>query len=324
MSTNPPTFLGLPREMRDHIYTELFRSLTFSSADPQHRCEGSACNTGLAILFANHQIHAEASPLVLRYARFHCSDIKDMLRFLMSLSPMQIGKLRHLRVGWTSFCLQQASSQKPFTAPEHFPFSISTALQLFPGLQLDLLELYQLPQAAENRDTRGLELINHLLKTEGFREVQVFLSRPLCLLPNSWDAHRILQTFASWKSVIRARFRPRPGGSVDLFIGENADDNCWTRYKSAGFTLWKNTYVRGALQSDGTKNESWNIRVRRGRGPCVVHDDQVLNSAGTPSLGPRKVREVSDHLRWLFKKSNRSLVSQVGLGFDLTIDGNFR
>lgn len=99
MSVEPLSFLGLPREIRDLIYTAIFQSLVYRWPDtsvppgywiPDHR---------LSILRANRQIYAEAGPLVLRHVLIRCRSALDMDLLLAMLSPIQKRQLRHLEVG---------------------------------------------------------------------------------------------------------------------------------------------------------------------------------------------------------------------------------
>lgn len=329
MAAGTVSFLDLPPEVRELIYTELFRSLVFDSSEPQYGREDGGYDARLAILLANRQIHAEAGPLVLRHAAIHCHGAKDMLRLLKSLSPLQIRQLRYLRVECTLFCFKLPSAQTSFMTSEPYQFSVGALLGLFPGLQLDLVELYHATQGGEQDagDSLGLNLINCLLKADGFREVRVVLRNPRDAFPGHWDETtltpwRLIRNpadLASWKDLIRTQFLPRPGGSVDISIEEKADTNndYWEKHVEAGFTLWGDLEVREAAHRDQPYDcgkFSWNFRARRGEGPCMVPEggDGVLECVQMPPLRPKRAREVSDHLRWLVKENDWTWVDRMG------------
>lgn len=310
-STTQCSLLGLPREVRNLIYTAYFQTLVFDGAESQAGDETGARDTRLALLYACRQIHEEASPLVLRHVRICCIGASDMLRVLMALSPAQVRQLKYLRVDCTMLCLDlppepssppsSSSSSAPVAGdgdgdgeantaadPAPYGFHVGALLGLFPGLALDRLDLTDGFNGGLSAYSayHGPDLLASLLRADGYREARIALWNLHNCFPGTF-ADRGQESFRAdaraeldaWAALLRTRFRPRPGACVELYFDETADADAgyWARHREAGFTLREGLEARDEARrdvlGDGDGELShWNLRICRGAGPCEVRE----------------------------------------------------
>ncbi|KAK8078567.1 hypothetical protein PG996_004737 [Apiospora saccharicola] len=293
-------FLRLPRELRNLIYVSLFKSLVFDRNNPETRSEEEKkqLDPRLALLHVCRQIHAEASPLVLRHVTICCMDASDMLRCLMSLNPEQIRQLKYLNVCYSILCFnlpdhvadedqnaewEAGSDFEPDLEREVRGYHVGALLGLFPGLQLDLLVLEDgMSSGMEAWEAaHGPDLVTSLLQADGFREVRVSIRGAAHAFTGcrrldgdtsgsvkEWDAYG-----PGWEESIRTRFRDRPGWSVDLYVEEEyCPQDHWDRFREMGITVRDGVVSRmdaGWEESEdrcSVAENYWTFRACRGRG----------------------------------------------------------
>lgn len=354
MSSSPHcSLLGLPRELRELIYTTLFRSLVFDANSPQHvGGDDSGPDQRLAILRVCRQVYDEASPLVLRNVLICCSSAADMLRALMAMSPAKIRQLKHLRVDYDMLRLgvprqgQDAGGEGGGGGDDEGPaphgFHVGALLGLFPGLALDLLELTDGIHGGVGafEGYHAADVISSLLRaTGGYREVRAAFSGLGSCFPGSFgdlgqesfrgDAQAALD---GWAELIRARFRPRPGWAVELYFDDEApaDEGYWDRHSEAGFTLREGLEARDEARRDeggegGDELRCWNFRACRGEGPCAVPegDEAVLECVQAHPMSLDELREVSGYLRGLVREGDWARIEQAQEESGMTVDGPY-
>lgn len=352
MSSSPHcSLLGLPREVRDLIYTTLFRSLVFDANNP-HPSSGdddSSPDQRLAILRVCRQVHEEASPLVLRHIRLCCSSAVDMLRALMAMSPAQIRQLKHLRVDYDMLRLnvprqqgQDDDGDEGEGDPTPHGFHVPALLGLFPGLELDLLELADGMHGGLGafESYHAADLISSLLRAKGgYREARAVFTGLNCVFPGSFadhsqesfraDAEAVLD---AWAGLIREKFRPRQGWAVEMYFDDErgADEGYWDRHREAGFTLLEGLEERDEARRDesgegGDEMRCWNFRVCRGEGPCAVPegDEEVLEGVQAHPLTAGELRAASGYLRGLVGEGDWAKIEQAQEESGMTVDGPY-
>ncbi|KAK8005948.1 hypothetical protein PG991_012245 [Apiospora marii] len=311
--TSPFHFLRLPREIRNLIYVSLFRELVFDRNNPKTRPnkEKKQLDPRLALLHVCRQIHAEASPLVLRHATICCSDASDMLRCLMSLNPAQIRQLKYLNVCYSIVCFnlpdhvadedvneewENGSDYEPDLEREVRGYHVGALLGLFPGLALDLLVLEDGMSAGLSawEAAHGPDLVASLLRADGFREVRVdmraaadaFTGQRRTEGETSGGVKEFEAYAPSWAESIRARFRGRRGWSVDLYAEEDyCPPDHWDRFREMGVT------VRDGL-NDRTE-AGWAESQTAATGPRTT-GTSGLAGGRVPSPCPRTATGCSD------------------------------
>ncbi|KAG8156899.1 hypothetical protein KVR01_013312 [Diaporthe batatas] len=340
MSSSPHcSLLGLPRELRDLIYTTLFRSLVFDANDPQPVGGDSGPDQRLAILCVSRQIYEEASPLVLPHVRICCRSAVDMVR-----------QLKHLRVDYDMLrlsvprqALEEEADAGPRDSVDPVPrgFHVGALLGLFPGLELDLLELTD-----GMHDGLGAfasyhapDVISSLLRAAGgYREVRAAFRGLNCCFPGSFADHSqecfradAPEVLDAWAGLIRARFRP-PGWAVEMYFDDEApaDEGYWDRHREAGFTLLEGLEARDEAGRDqgaqgGDELQYWNFRACRGHGPCAVPegDAEVLECVQAYPMSLDELREASMYLRVLVSEGDWARIERLQEESGMTADGPY-
>lgn len=346
MSSTPPcSLLGMPREVRDLIYTALFRSLVFDANDPQLVGDDSGPDQRLAILRVCQQVYAEASPLVLPHVRICCSNALDMLRALMAMSPAQIRQLKYLRVDYDMLRLdvpRQGQEEEQDGETAQHGFHVGALLGLFPGLELDLLELTDgMDDCISAYETHHpAELILSLLRAPGgYREVRAAFDGLFCVFPGSFEDHSqesfrddAPEMLDAWAELIRTRFRPRPGWAVELYYNEQApaDEGYWDRHREAGFTLREGLDARDdarrvVIGEGGDEMRCWNFRACRGEGPCAVPegDEEILECVLAEGRSLDELRAVSNYLRGLVRDGDWARIKELQEDSGMSGDGPY-
>jgi hypothetical protein len=193
--------MHLPQEVRDEIYTDVFRStqFTYNFADQfepeeEHRVECSARKTGLALLRTCRRMRDEIGVSWLHQVLFNFSDPRPLLDKLSAIRLAVREQIRHVSVSGRHLTIV-------CDANDDAPYGTANALKLLPGLQLDTLTVVgtgaRRPLAAfYNLD----KLIRH---SDGWRELH-YLSDNLEPL-----AYKVDGTYDSpWDP--RPEYSPRP------------------------------------------------------------------------------------------------------------------
>ena len=118
-------FFSLPLEIRRHVYTSLFSSLTLSYPhfiNPLHS--------------TSRQIRDESLPLFYRYVQFDVGSSEHFVDFLSSIDRSTITQLRHLSVKGSPFPLYPTKDRSCY-----YTHYFTSLLPLFPGLQLSILSV---------------------------------------------------------------------------------------------------------------------------------------------------------------------------------------
>lgn len=360
----PFHFLSLPREIRNLIYVSLFRELVFDRNNPESRSdeEKNQLDPRLALLHVCRQIHAEASPLVLRHAMICCMDASDMLRCLTSLNPEKIRQLKYLNVCYSIVCFnlpdhvadedaneewENGSDFEPDLEREVRGYHVGALLGLFPSLQLDLLVLEDGMSSGMDawEAAHGPDLVQSLLQADGFREVRVhirmaehaFTGRGRIDGDTSGHVKDFDAYAPAWEESIRARFRDRPGWSVDLYVEEEyCPKDHWDRFREIGITVRDGVVNRmnaGWEESEDScyvAENYWTFRACRGEGSFAVpqDSDRVLRCIDyyfqeTGPLGKEQVKAASDGLRELFRDGDYVKIQEEQEEAAMTEDGPY-
>lgn len=348
-SSSDCSLLGLPREVRDQIYTSLFQSLTFDANEPQYGAGED--DPRLAILRVCRQTYAEAGPLVLRHVRVGCRGASDMLRALMAMSAAQVRQLRHLRVEFDMLRLNlpRASGGGDDDDDDVVPhgFHVGALLGLFPGLALHRLELVNGMHEGLDayRAHHAADVVSSLLRADGYREARAVFDNLGSIFPGSFadrgqesfrtDAAATLDT---WADLIGTRFRPRPGARVELYVDKTApaDDGYWDRHGAAGLALVDGLAAREEARCDGRDEghdelRYWNFRAYRGEGPFAVpesgdEDEEaapVLECVQAHPMSADELRAASTHLRRLVRAGDWAAIELAQEESGMEVDGPY-
>ncbi|PSN62378.1 hypothetical protein BS50DRAFT_448593, partial [Corynespora cassiicola Philippines] len=170
--------LKLPRELRDQIFTEVFKSsrLRFGerllSRFPSERTAYGP-NT-LALLLACRQLNAEARELWFKHVQFSFESIQDFHTTISKLPPTIASKIRHVRLSdFSSVSLHEGAPLLP------------TALNVLPQLRLDTLTV--LGPGAERSHEMLCEMAQ---RCDGWKEFRYFFDRSMSIeymYPTAWS-----------------------------------------------------------------------------------------------------------------------------------------
>ncbi|OJD09692.1 hypothetical protein AJ78_08976 [Emergomyces pasteurianus Ep9510] len=341
-----PAFLGLPLEIRRIIYIHLFRSVRI------HRKAGGAEH--LAILRACRQLYHEAAPFVLPNVLVFCDGNAEVIDTLIRMSPRQITQLRNMLVHHSpvGFNLSRAYSnsetqpnatgtelqeghgwnESNFSSDLEYEdvqyFHLGTVLGLFPGLQLDLLEVFTGIGGGPYSGHQTTDCFGSLLQADGYRQLWMEAAE------GDGDAWLDLPSSRKWEETITTKFKPHNGWTVrirlpgyewEYYQNSTRPDDLWSRALDAGFTLVENTNDtddNDTQNEDGHESEhTADIVVNRGDADICVKpgDNEVLECIDPdPDMHddpPVFFKTVSDALRKLFRETSWEAI-QAMEGFD--------
>jgi hypothetical protein len=211
--------------------------------------------------------------------------------------------------------------------PKHIRhFHLGAILGLFPGLQLDLLEVYCGTGGCSVTSMQNIDCLGSLLEADGYRE--------LWMRPSDGDSEWNTSgqpCMRNWKTVFKTRFKPY-GGSVRIklrhFEWEDTNGTPWflARCREAGFTL------EMISETDDDDDDDYNeyyghdseddavVVIKRGDAADIVvkaDDRQVLKCIQRDGgRAPKSFfRKASDALRKLFKENDWDSIKTMK-GFD--------
>lgn len=209
-------------------------------------------------------------------------------------------------------------------------FHLGAILGLFPGLQLDLLEVYCGTGGGPVTSEQVLDCFGSLLEADGYREVWMEAANG----DGEWNGAE-MPSMRRWKKAFDTRFKPY-GGKVRFQLQDYDwkywdTDPFWTRSRKAGFTLTKapktdgddddEDYDRGKYEGLGHASEDTaGIVLKRGdTADIVVKADgrRVLRCVEQDRDGNSKsyFKKASDALRKLFSEKDWDSIKAMK-GFD--------
>lgn len=353
MSTDPSqtTLLGLPAELRRHIFIKFFRSVTLRAWYSEN---------DLAILRVCRQIYHEAAPLVLPNAPVRCCRNADVINTLARLGPTRITQLRHLIVyhcpvgfsfpdGEDYLAVTDENdhdSDEDGNADDENPqedynsngdsfvsdydhstryFHLGAVLALFPGLQLDLLEVFWWTERNPYTGLQTTDCFGSLLAADGYRRLWMEASG----FDGAWAD---TSSTRKWKDTIATNFRPHTGWIVRIKLIDDEwtyyfKEGFWNRAEDAGFILVRDDFTgSGPDDQHGYENEDdADIVVGRGDADIVVKPDdgRVLRCIERRDGGgqsPMFFKAASDALKKLFKENNWEDIQKIDPFDDISID----
>lgn len=337
--------LDLPPEIRRYIFLELFRSVTM-------KCRWGYYHK-LPILHVCRQIYNEAVPLVLPNVRVLCEGNADVIDTLTNMGPARYTQLRHLIVGHypvgfklfpgvedpqsgaTDGNLQEGhDADENSNAPSSCSsgvynhdgviyFHLGAILALFPGLQLDVLEVFCGVGAGPYTSYQTTDCFGSLLEADGYQR--------LWMEATGGDSEPWfdISSTREWKNSIMTKLKPHTGWIVRIKLPDYEWEDLhvtdlWIRAQNAGITLVEDLDVDSDdedTQSEyGHESEDTaDILVNRGDADFVVKsdDNRVLRCIERSNLGesPRFFKTASDALKKLFKENSWEFIKAMD-GFD--------
>lgn len=319
-------FLHLPPEVRREIYLSYFRSVTVDPTDYH--------NSPLALLQACRLIYLEAVSLVLPNVKLHCTSNIAVIEAFMKLGPARIPQLRYLKVGHCPMGFNvfpdandnnnnhndsdasSVASDGRISGNVRY-FHLGAILGLFPGLQLDLLEVYCSVGGGPYTGNQTTDCFGSLLEADGYRRLWMEATT------GDGDAWLDVPSTDRWEGTIKANFKPYadwmvlfklPSYSWEVVNGPDQAD-LWKKARKAGITLVaassdsvSDSDDDDAENEDDEGNYTVDIVVDRGDADFVVkkggEGGQLLRCiAGIEyeDESPEYFKEASDALRRLFE-----------------------
>lgn len=221
-------FRRLPQEMRDHIWTLLFRSTRFSFGKGPFQLFGhiklKPAPNGLALLRTCRRAQLEIGDSWLRHVLFCFADVEAMLDKLTALPVDTLAKIRHMRVG------RNARLKIGRIGPRYYP--LVSALKLLPGLRLDQLTVFGPLVTIENyelldglvEDGNGWKILRYLCCHSAMLGFASEHDNPH--LRPSWEANpnywRKLQP-KHWQTVLEARDGAASNPSVTVYRAKDSE-----------------------------------------------------------------------------------------------------
>ncbi|KLJ07244.1 hypothetical protein EMPG_17268 [Blastomyces silverae] len=354
------TLLDLPFEIRRLIFIFYFRSvrirqkLTYSDEAEKDQ---------LAILRVCRQLYHEAEPLVLPNVQLFCYKNTEVIDTLTKMSSTQVSQLRHLvvhhcPVGFNLSSTRDGSKEKSTSVssdpkeedddddnnndnvdedPVRY-FHLGAILGLFPGLQLDILEVFCQVSGGAYTDFQTTDCFGSLLEADGYRQLWMRASE------GDGGAWTGTPTSFEWKHCMATKFEPY-NGWVRMRLprhewrdvgGDTRLGEFWRRAQEAGFTLVKKFDFPDdsdeEYDSDEDEDEDGqsvhghgsedvaDIVVDRGDADSAVKKDanQVLRCIerdDTRGESPIFFKSTSDALRKLFRENSWEAIQAMD-GFD--------
>ncbi|EGE80335.1 hypothetical protein BDDG_03276 [Blastomyces dermatitidis ATCC 18188] len=343
-----PTLLGLPPEIRRLIFTCYFRSVRIRQ---KLTYPYEAVEDQLAILRVCHQLYHESEPLVLPNVQLFCYKNTDVINTLTKMSSEQVSQLRHMVVHHCPVGFNLSSKEKSTGVssdrkhdtnddndddndddnvgedPVRY-FHLGAILGLFPGLQLDILEVFCEVRGGPYTDFQTTDCFGSLLGADGYRQ--------LWMRASEGDGGAWVDTPSSfeWKDYIATKFKPY-NGWVRMRLPrhewrdvgrDTPQGEFWHRAQEAGFTLVKKIDSPNDSDEDGQSmyghrsEDVADIVVDRGDADFAVKKDgdQVLRCIERDYLlgeTPAFFKSTSDALRKLFKDHSLETIWAMD-GFD--------
>ena len=202
------------------IYEFCFSSITVTQGF------GKTGSNHTNLLSTCRQIHNEAKSLLGSNISFHFRRTEEMVDCLTTLSHQQIQQIRHIRVKAILFPLE-AFQNAGYTEAYDF----ADALALFPGLQLDRLEVEDCFHDEDREEHRKsctcaevgtYKTIEALLKCDGWKELYyVMPTTDFMCGPIIPYLHRVEQPLG-WNRYLQDRDGADSGASVTMFISKNS------------------------------------------------------------------------------------------------------
>ncbi|MBE3041053.1 hypothetical protein IMZ48_00385, partial [Candidatus Bathyarchaeota archaeon] len=231
-SSIPAPFLRLPIEVCQEIFTTVFQSTTIRSNRFRRRYRSFEDSHDLAILSVCRRFYHEASPLAIPNVHIFCDSNAALVETLSKMSTAQITQLRHviiefIPIGFNLF--QEAkSSQEDSTdcdiqddhrgrkwgyeegvIPDYVRhFHLGAILGLFPGLQLDLLEVCCGTTGTSDTPDQVIDCLGSLLEADGYRQLWMEAADA----DAEWTQGQP-QSPERWKVAFDSKFKPH-GGEV--------------------------------------------------------------------------------------------------------------
>lgn len=332
---NEPTLLDLPPELRRDIFLRLFRSLTVKRD-----------NHELAILRVCRQIYREAAPLALPNVRVYCDGNASVIETLTNIGPTRITQLRYLIVSHCpiGFPLSPAvkdsqpddsdgsgSEESEYVDDGIRYFHLGAILALFPGLQLDLLEVFCGPGGGPFTGHQTTDCFGSLLEADGYRRLWMEAN------PGDGDAWVNAPSTRRWKDAMTTKFQPYANWMVRIVLEDwnwealngPKEDQLWKGAQDAGFTLVQNLQgdVYDTRIKDGHDSEDTvDIVVDRGDADFAVKpdDDRVLRYIEPDEFeeSPEFFKTNSDALKELFRAKTWEAIKAMEGFDDGTVDSS--
>ena len=217
----PRSLLTLPTEIRLAIYKCHFNSIVVRQG------HGSKSSNHSSLLFTCRQIYHEAKPLFVPSVSFHFRSPTAMLDVLTTLSQQQIQEIRHIRVKAFPFSLYPVDDDEDLHY--YITYHFSDVLPLFPGLQLDRLEVENcfhdevgdgwgdgLGDGGE--DIATYSDIKRLLKNDGWKELR-FITPKTGFMSGDWDKSNLrVEQLVGWNDYLKHRDGEESSAYVKMFV----------------------------------------------------------------------------------------------------------
>ena len=206
-------------------------------------------------------------------------------------------------------------------------FHVGALLGLFPGLQLDLLEVFGGTGGGPWTPLQTTDCLGSLLEADGYRRLWMEATDG----DGDWWSSGRTASVARWKRSIEKRIRPY-GGSVTFRLREweweeRDTESFWVMAKKFGITLTqaqeedddapcKSSWE--ACRSGHESEEAAGIVVDRGDAEYVVKEDErLLRCIDREDEGETKAfyKRASDGLRKLFRENSWEAIRDMP-GFD--------
>lgn len=332
--------LDLPPEIRQDIFINLFRSATIRT----DKRDGN----DLAVLRVCRHIYNEAAPLVLLNVRIFCDGNAGVIDTLSRMSPAQITQVRHMivhtcPVGFKLF----SGAMDGIPQEDHAPnentnnedssdpegddgiryFHLAAVLGLFPGLQLDLLQVFNGIGGTPYTGHQTTDGFGYLLEADGYQRLWMHATA------GEGDAWLDIPSTRQWEKTIMAKFKPHTGWTVRIKLPEFEwesipESDMWKRAQSASFTLVEDTKSSDDEEEEEEEYEDGyecedhaDILVNRGDADIVVKPDDDENqllrciARGEEEESPEFYKMASDALKKLFKDNSWETIKSMD-GFD--------
>ncbi|KAL8691415.1 MAG: hypothetical protein Q9218_003351 [Villophora microphyllina] len=311
------SILQLPTEIRRQIYGYYFCTITLTYPLLNH----------WLLTWLSRQGYDDALSAYYENVRFRFKHTYHFVEFASSLDHATLCRLRYISVKATPISIRLGPNAS------YYAFEFHPVLQLFPGLQLSVLEVQDIRPQKVDQITRDMIYaeMGYLIRSDGFRQLK-YTSRSVgWILPTSHehypeDGHGEATTQSDrnvqpgkWDAVIKERDGGDSGAQVEAFRFQKGG-----RYKIRSWYIDFNEYDSGEniLPEPGAgcmvesrfsnpidvvegRRDGVKIRVTRGRGVDYVQ-------AG------KSVTEKDVQLQDVFKRFTWNEMRERNMVFEVT------
>ena len=243
----------------------------FFSSVTVYRGFGDRASNHTSLLSTCQRIYSEALELLAQNVTFSYASSVAMLDHLTALTYRQIQEIRFIQA--VAFPIGFCTDFQTREDHEDYPiYQFADILPLFPGLQLNFLEIEDLSLDEDGHTVAPgpYDEIDALMKSNGWKKLHYFTGPAFCV-DFSWSD--MADQPAGWHQSLQARDGQASGAYVEMYSAPGVE----TKGGQVPFQNWTPATVsEGPPPTDGVDEEEILVIAKRGRGAAYAQDGGQL------------------------------------------------